>query len=51
MTRVWWAFDMNASEGPVSLRRFFLGQCLALLAALATFAAYLLFGPLFGHSV
>jgi two-component system sensor kinase FixL len=51
MTRVWSTFEMNAPDGPVSLRRFFLGQCLALLAALTTFAAYLLFGPLFSHSV
>lgn len=51
MSRVWSAFDTAGLDGRRSLRSFFLGQFLALLAAFATLAAHLLAGRLFSHSV
>ena len=48
---MWSAFEASPADGPNSLRNFFLGQFLALLTALATLGAHLLFGPLFSHSV
>lgn len=51
MNRLWSAFQISAADAPPSLRTFFLGQFLALLAALATLSAHLLAGPLFVHSV
>jgi len=51
MNRLWSAFDPVAANGERSLRGFFLGQFLALSAAVATLAAHLAFGPLFGNSV
>jgi two-component system sensor kinase FixL len=50
MSRLWSAFDANPADGGSSLRSFFLGQFLAVLAALATLAAHLLAGPLFSGS-
>jgi two-component system sensor kinase FixL len=41
----------GAADGAISLRGFFLGQAIALLAAIGALALHLLFGPLFGHSV
>ena len=43
--------DARSGETAVSLRGFFLGQAIALLAAVGALALHLLFGPLFGHSV
>jgi two-component system sensor kinase FixL len=51
MTRLWPAFRAIPADGGSSLRGFFLGQFLALLAAVAALALHLLFGPLFSHSV
>jgi len=51
MNRLWSVFDPVTADGKRSLRGFFLGQFLALLAAVATLAAHLVFGPLFGASV
>jgi two-component system sensor kinase FixL len=51
MNRLWSAFDPSPMLGANSLRSFFLGQFLALLAALTTLAAHLLAGSLFSHSV
>lgn len=51
MNRLWPAIEAFAPDGPSSLRRFFLGQFLALLAALTTLAAHLLSANLFSHSV
>ena len=39
------------ADGAISLRGFFLGQAIALLAAVAALALHLLLGPLFSHSV
>ena len=39
------------AEGAVSLRDFFLGQGVALLATVGALALHMLLGPLFGHSV
>lgn len=41
----------DGGMGAISLRGFFLGQAIALFAALGALALHLLFGPLFGHSV
>lgn len=41
----------TAANGGVSLRGFFLGQALAVLAAVAALALHLLLGPMFAHSV
>jgi two-component system sensor kinase FixL len=38
-------------DRPISLRGFFVGQAIALLAAVGALALHLLFGPLFVHSV
>ena len=51
INRLWSAFEASPAGGAISLRAFFLGQFLALLAALATLAAHLVSGPLFSHSV
>ena len=51
MNRLWSAFEAQAPDGPNALRSFFLGQFLALLAALSTLGAHLLLGGLFTHSV
>jgi two-component system sensor kinase FixL len=51
MNRLWSAFDAGAADNAPSLRRFFLGQLLALLLSLATLAAHLLSGGLFVHSI
>src|ERR1700719_2077632 len=51
MIRLWSAFEATPADGASSLRGFFLGQFLALLAALAALAAHLLAGPLFSHYV
>ena len=51
MNRLWSAFDPMGADGEGSLRGFFLGQFLALLAAVATLAAQLVLGRLFGASV
>jgi two-component system sensor kinase FixL len=51
MNRLWFAFQANPPDAASSLRSFFLGQFLALLAALASLAIHLFFGPLFSHSV
>jgi two-component system sensor kinase FixL len=45
------ASEVTASDGAVSLRGFFLGQAVAILASVGALALHLLFGPLFGHSV
>jgi two-component system sensor kinase FixL len=51
MIRLWSAFEASPAGGPHTLRGFFLGQFLALLAALASLAAHLVAGPAFSHSV
>lgn len=51
MNRLWSAFEVTPPDGANSLRSFFLGQFLALLAALAALALHLLAGPLFSRSV
>jgi two-component system sensor kinase FixL len=51
MNRLWSAFEVSPSEDANRLRSFFLGQLLALLAALASLGAHLLSGGLFAHSV
>jgi two-component system sensor kinase FixL len=51
MDRLWSAFEASPADGAASLRSFFLGQFLALVAAIATLGAHLVFGPLFSHSV
>jgi len=48
---MWSAFEAGQEAGARPLRSFFLGQCLALGAALATLAVHLLFGALFSHSI
>ena len=50
-TSPWSAFEAGPHQGEAALRRFFLGQFLALLTSLATLAVHLLLGPLFSHSV
>ncbi|THD58099.1 PAS domain-containing sensor histidine kinase [Phenylobacterium sp.] len=51
MTRLWPAFRAIPVDGGNSLRGFFLGQVLALLASVAALALHMLFGPIFSHSV
>jgi two-component system, LuxR family, sensor kinase FixL len=51
MIRLWSAFEATPADSASSLRGFFLGQFLALLAALAALAVHLLAGPLFSDSV
>ena len=51
MTRFWSALAPRPADAAPSLRGFFLGQSLALAAALATLGAHMLVGPLFGHSL
>jgi two-component system sensor kinase FixL len=51
MNRMWSALEASLAVDANPLRRFFLGQFLALLAALTTLAAHLFSGSLFSHSV
>jgi two-component system sensor kinase FixL len=51
MIRLWSAFEATPAQGVNSVRGFFLGQFLALLAALTALAAHLVAGPAFSHSV
>jgi len=51
MNRLWSAFQASPADGASSLRSFFLGQFLALLAALATLALHRLSGSAFSHSI
>ncbi len=51
MNRWWSAFGGASGEGGRSIRGFFIGQALSLLAAIAALALHLLVGPLFSHSV
>ncbi|MFI4966503.1 MAG: sensor histidine kinase [Caulobacterales bacterium] len=45
------AFRASPADDATALGRFFLGQLVALIAAMATLAAHLVLGPLFNHSV
>ena len=51
MTRAWAAYITSPTDGRHPVRRFLLGQFLALLASVATLAAHLALSPPLAHSV